>query len=288
MTQPRFSVCEFTSPRTTLAEDIQAWRAGGAAGIGICEFKLPADDPAGIAMVEASGPRVTYCIPAVQSILPLRTIPGPATASERIDAICASVRRFARYGADSVVVVTGPADTNDALARQTVVDGMRRICAAGAEVGVAISLEPIHRSIAAEWTIIWTLPDTVALLDEIGAPNAGVLFDFWHLWDTPDLIAQTRRHASRINGVHICDWREPPRSWADRLAPGDGAAPTGAILNALDGGGYDGFYELEIFSDDGYYGNNYPDSLWKLPPAELIRTSREKFMRCWDSRTQAG
>lgn len=287
-TDPRFSVCEFTSPRTTFADDLRTFATGGATGIGICEFKLPADDAAGVALLAASGLRATYCIPAVQSILPLRTIPGPATAAERIDAICASVRRFARYGAMSVVVVTGPADADDDTARRTVVEGLRRICAAGAEVGVAIGLEPIHRSVAADWTIIWTLPDTVAVLDEVGAPNAGALFDFWHLWDTPDLVAETRRHASRINGVHICDWREPPRSWADRLAPGDGAAPTGAILDALQRGGYQGFYELEIFSDDGFYGNDYPDSLWKLPPVELIRTSRDKFMGCWHNRTQDG
>jgi sugar phosphate isomerase/epimerase len=165
-----------------------------------------------------------------------------------------------------------------------VVDGLRRICTAGVEAGVAISLEPIHRSVAAEWTMIWTLPDAVAVLDEVGAPNAGVLFDIWHLWDTPGVIAAIRRYAARINGVHVCDWREPPRSWADRLAPGDGAAPTGAILDALERGGYDGYYELEIFSDDGFYGNDYPDSLWKVPPVELVRVSREKFLRVWRSR----
>jgi sugar phosphate isomerase/epimerase len=222
----------------------------------------------------------------VQSILPLRAIPGPATAPDRIVAICTSVRRFARYGARSVVVVTGPADPGDTVARQTVVDGLRRICAVGAETGVEIGLEPIHRSIAAEWTMIWTLPGAIAVLDEVGAPNAGVLFDLWHLWDTPAVIDATRRYAVRINGVHICDWREPPRSWADRLAPGDGAAPSAAIIAALQRGGFDGYYELEIFSDDGFYGNDYPDSLWKVPPVELIRASHAKFLRVWRSRAE--
>jgi sugar phosphate isomerase/epimerase len=279
MRDSRFSVCQFTSPRTSFAEDLLAFSRGGATGIGICEFKLAADDAEGIMLLESSGLQATYCIPAVQSILPLGTIPGPTSAAERIDAISSSVRRFARYGARTVVVVTGPAEAGDAEARQTVVDGLRQLCFVGSEVGVDISVEPIHRSIATDWSIIWTLQDTIALLDEIGAPNAGVLFDIWHLWDTPDLIEATRQFADRINGVHICDWREPPRSWADRVAPGDGSAPVAAIIEALELGRYDGFYELEIFSDDGFYGNDYPDSLWKLPPVDLIRTSREKFLR---------
>ena len=33
--------------------------------------------------------------------------------------------------------------------------------------------------------------------------------------------------------------------------------------------GWDGFYDLEIFSDNGAFGIAYPDSLWDLDAAEL-------------------
>ena len=51
---------------------------------------------------------------------------------------------------------------------------------------------------------------------------------------------------------------------------------------ALIGGGYDGWFELEVLSDDGTFGNDFPDSLWKRDPVELIRAGREQFMQLWD------
>jgi sugar phosphate isomerase/epimerase len=82
----------------------------------------------------------------------------------------------------------------------------------------------------------------------------------------------------------VNDWREPTRGWADRVLPGDGVADLAAILGALDGAGWDGYYDLEIFSDDGTFGNDYPDSLWGAEPGELVRRGREGFARLWEQR----
>ena len=43
------------------------------------------------------------------------------------------------------------------------------------------------------------------------------------------------------------------------------------MLRALNDGGYDGWYELEVMSDDGRNGNQFADSLWEWDPVELIR-----------------
>ena len=48
--------------------------------------------------------------------------------------------------------------------------------------------------------------------------------------------------------------------------------------------GWEGFYDLEIFSDNGAFGNAYPDSLWDLDAAELARRGREAFTQCWLNR----
>jgi sugar phosphate isomerase/epimerase len=86
-------------------------------------------------------------------------------------------------------------------------------------------------------------------------------------------------------GVHVNDWREPTRGWADRVLPGDGAADLPAILAALERAGWDGFYDLEIFSDNGAFGVAYPDSLWDLQPTDLAARARERFTGCWQQRT---
>src|SRR4029079_13755277 len=93
-------------------------------------------------------------------------------------------------------------------ARRIVVEGLRAVARAGEEAGVRVALEPIHASARDEFTIVDTLPDAVSLLDEVGLPM-GIVFDAWHLWDTPDVLEHVHAHARRIWGVHVCDWRDP-------------------------------------------------------------------------------
>jgi sugar phosphate isomerase/epimerase len=85
-------------------------------------------------------------------------------------------------------------------------------------------------------------------------------------------------------GVHVNDRRALTRSWKDRVLPGDGVIDLPAILGALEAGGYDSWFDLEIFSDNGAFGDDYPDSLWKLPPVEVVRRGHAGFRRAWEAR----
>jgi len=87
--------------------------------------------------------------------------------------------------------------------------------------------------------------------------------------------------------VHVNDHRDPTRSWVDRALPGEGDGGVAAILGALERAGWRGYYDLEIFSDDGTFGSAFPDSLWALDPLELARRGRESFARCWEERRVA-
>ena len=109
----------------------------------------------------------------------------------------------------------------------------------------------------------------------------------WHLWNTPNLEEEIDRTVDRIVGVHVNDSREPTRSWADRALPGDGCADVPAILGMLDDAGWNGYYDLEIFSDNGAFGAAHPDSLWDVDPAELVRRGKERFSQCWHERRVA-
>jgi sugar phosphate isomerase/epimerase len=98
------------------------------------------------------------------------------------------------------------------------------------------------------------------------------------------VLDEIPRYAHLIAGVHVSDWREPTRGWADRVLPGDGAADLPAVLGVLDDVGWEGFYDLEIFSDNGTFGSAYPDSLWDLDAAELGRRGRDAFTHIWSKR----
>ena len=129
--------------------------------------------------------------------------------------------------------------------------------------------------------------DAVELIDEVGSDAIGIQFDVWHLWNTPELFEEIERFAGRFLGVHVSDRREPTRGWADRVLPGAGCAGVPAILGALDRAGWDGWYDLEIFSDNGSFGAAYPDSLWDVEASELVRRSRASFTQCWEERRVA-
>ncbi len=150
-----------------------------------------------------------------------------------------------------------------------------------------MALEPFQLEGIEDWSLVNTIPDAVELIDEVGSPAFGIQFDVWHLWNTPDLLDEIERHIHRFAGVHVNDWREPTRGWADRALPGHGAANVAAILGALDAAGWGGYYDMEIFSDNGAFGTAYPDSLWDADPAELVRQGRESFARCWQERRVA-
>ena len=278
---PRFSISQITTLPATFAEDLEAYGAAGAEGIGIWELKIPEGGEAGAkAALDASGLAPTNAVPNVPSILPLRLLPGPEDPAERIEAYCASLRRLAPFRPSAVVLLTGPGD------RAVVLDGLGTIAAEARATGLKVGVEPYSASHGGEdWTIVTTIRDAVDLIDEAGVgDDVGVLFDLWHLWDADGLERDLAAHGDRIVGVHVCDVREPTRSFADRVLPGDGVADVPRVLRLLDDAGWDGFYDLEVFSDDGSMGTDLPDSLWRTPAPELARRGRDAFLACWERR----
>jgi sugar phosphate isomerase/epimerase len=285
---PLFSISQITTFRSSFAEDVDAYSAAGLDGIGVWELKLPPGrDAEALERLAGSGLRSAAAIPAVPSILPLPLMPGPDDPQERIESICASVHRLAPFGPTGIVCLTGPAGPRGIDdARAAVVEGLCTIADEAAAAGVRVALEPINRIGGEDWTVISTIPEAVALVDEADRPALGIQFDTWHLWNSETLLEDIAREADRFVGVHVADWREPTRTWADRVLPGDGIAGLPSILAALEAAGWDGLYDLEIFSDDGTFGHAWPDSLWAEDGAALARRGRVALERIWAARNR--
>jgi sugar phosphate isomerase/epimerase len=274
MGEPRLSMCEFTTLPAGFAEELEAYRGAGFEGIGIVEFKVADGDEE---KLQASGLRATLCIPSVPSILPLPLFPGPADPAERIDALCASIRHLARFDPVAVAFLTGPGPER----RELVVDGVKRLVEAAVDAGVGLALEPFHPSQRDTFSFVNTIADARALLAEAGAEDVRIVFDTWQLGDAPGIDAQIAEFAPHFAAVHVADRREPTRGDFDRVLPGDGVLPLPRLLRALRDAGYDGWYEIEIFSDDGTFGDALPDSLWSLGAAELAGRARAAFDAAW-------
>lgn len=280
------SISQITTLTSTFADDVETYRRAGLDGIGIWELKLAeGGDAEALELLEASGLGRASAVPMIPSILPLPLMEGPHDPSERVDAICASLHRLAAFRPGGIVCLTGPAQGRDAdEARQLVIDGLRTIGEEAERAGVRVGLEPVNRVGGEDWTIVSSIPEAADLLDEADRPALGIQFDSWHLWNTETLFDDITRECRRFVGVHIADWREPTRSWADRVFPAEGIADLRAIVGALDRADWNGYYDVEIFSDNGTFAHAWADSLWDLPAEDVVRRGKEQFERVWEER----
>ena len=184
----KIALSEISTPAASFAEDVAAYAAAGFDGIGIWEFKLPEDDAASARLLRESGLGAAYCVPAIPSLLQLALpgMEGPPDPAERVEALCASMGRLARFEPACVVCLTGPTgDRSEAEARALVRDGLRQVAAAARAAGVRLGLEPTHSSESDETSFLSSIGETIALLDEAGLDDVGVMVDSVHVWDTP-------------------------------------------------------------------------------------------------------
>jgi sugar phosphate isomerase/epimerase len=288
MAKPKFSVSEITTFHQTFEEDLAAYAAAGVEGIGIWEFKIAeGDDAETLAKLKDSGLKATTMIPSTLSVHPV-PFPGPDDPAERVEELCATIRRFAPFEPEVVLVLPGaPAEGSDpAEARRVTVEGFRKAAKVAAEHGLTLGMEPLHREIYGTWTTVYTIPQTIDLIDEIGEPNVKVLYDVYHLHDTDNVLADTVKYGDRISpSIHICDWRDVTRNDFDRVLPGDGIIDLEGIFGALDAAADPRWVDLEIFSDDGSFSEmDFEDSLWKEPAADVLARAKAGFDKAWAAR----
>jgi sugar phosphate isomerase/epimerase len=283
---PRLSVSQITTLRSSFAEDVRDYAAAGFEGIGVWELKLGEGADAGaLEALAASGLESAAAIPAVPSVLPLPLLGGPEEPAQPVEAFCRSLERLAPFNPASILCLTGTGLGRDVdEARAIAVDGLATIAREAERLGLRIGLEPYQRVGGEEWTLVSSIPEAVELIRDAGdSPALGIQFDSWHLWNTPTLYDDIEREIDRFVGVHIADYRDPTRGWADRSLPGAGVGDVPRILRALDAAGWDGLYDIEIFSDDGTFGAEYADSFWAAPATETLARARDAFEQCWSA-----
>ncbi len=279
----RFSVGEFSTPRLTFAQDLEVYAEAGAEGIGIdAALKLADDFTDDLARFRDSGLAATFCFPKTNTVLPGKLPRGASTPTERVWEMCGGIHDLAAFEPVAIVCSPGPyRDRAEAEAWPLVVDGLRQAARAAADEGLPLAIEPLHSTLEAEWSAISSIGKALDLIRDIGEPNVGLMFDVWHLWDSAGAHELLAANVEAVIAVQVDDWRDPTRSWCDRVLPGDGIGDVAGFLKILRDGGYQGWIEMEIFSDDGLFEQAFPDSLWARDPVEMIRSGREKTLAAW-------
>ena len=133
------------------------------------------------------------------------------------------------------------------------IESWAQLCKDGAAHGTRILFELMP------FSMLTTLTDTLAMLDGAGAPNGGIMFDFWHIEKLKISHDELARVPQKyLLGVEMNDgFRRPPPEWSlfeetvnHRQFCGEGQFDVSGILAALRKAGYAGPYGVEVLSQD--------------------------------------
>jgi len=204
---------------------------------------------------------------------------GFFTAKNWLDDNRRAIEEAHELGAQCLVLVVGglPEGSKDlGRARERVKECISLILPEARKAGVPLAIEPLHPMQAAERACVNTLEQALDLCDALGEDGRsahcalGVAVDLYHVWWDPKLEQQVKRAgAKRILAYHICDWLVPTRDLLnDRGMMGDGVIDLPRIRSWVEGAGYAGMHEVEIFSERDW---------WRRDPDEVLRTCKVRF-----------
>lgn len=177
------------------------------------------------------------------------------TAAGRIAAIednRKAIDEAAALGAPLVVLVCGAVPKQPLEeSRKQIEDAIATLIPHAAAAGVKLGIEPLHPLYADDRSAINTLSQANDMAERLNSPWVGVALDVYHLWWDPDLETQIARCGKNGNlyAFHICDWKTPTVDLLlDRGLMGEGCINIKQIRGWVDNAGFNGFYEVEIFS----------------------------------------
>ena len=169
-------------------------------------------------------------------------------------------------GANLVVGTDGPSETHG--------DPLGVLAARFGEI--AGEIEPLGVSLLIEfnWSpLVKSLRAAVEVAKRSGAVNVGVLFDPAHYHCTPTKFEQiSAASVPFIRHVHVNDMADKAGELCDcngdRVLPGAGCLDLGALFGRLEEFGYDGYFSIEMFSDE----------LWEMPVEVAARRMIESLL----------
>ncbi len=152
-------------------------------------------------------------------------------------------------GGTSVHAMAGlvpPADRT--AATEVFVGNLKEAAAKAAVHGLTVLLEPLNQRDMPGY-FYSTIEPALEIIGRVGAPNLKLMFDAYHVAVAQgDVLTRLRRHFARVRHVQIA-------GVPSRAEPDQGEIAYGAIFEALDELGYDGWigceYKPRTTTDEG-------------------------------------
>jgi sugar phosphate isomerase/epimerase len=180
-------------------------------------------------------------------------------------------------GAPCIVLVVGglpqysrpgsAASKDIVVARAQVEDAIAEMMDYAREANMPLAIEPLHPAYAADRACVNTTRQALDICDRLDPQRSGALgvaLDVYHIWWDPEVLPQIARAGKdRLKAFHVCDWLVPTKDILnDRGMMGDGVIDIRALRSAVEAQGFDGYSEIEIFSNDW----------WDKPMDEVLQT----------------
>ncbi|MHC4179524.1 MAG: sugar phosphate isomerase/epimerase family protein [Planctomycetota bacterium] len=199
--------------------------------------------------------------------------PDPAGRRRAIEDNLRAVDEAEALGAPLIVLVCGAVPGQPLeQSRKQIADGIAAVLDRAQQAGVKLGIEPLHPMYADSRSAVNTVGQANDICDGIASPLVGVVVDVYHVWWDPDLESEIRRcgQAGRIFAFHVCDWRTPTEDMLnDRGLMGEGCIDVRQIRGWVEQNGFDGFVEVEIFS------NRY----WAMDQDEFLEKTKDGYLK---------
>lgn len=253
----RIALNQLTTIRWSLEEDLAAYKQWEIPAIGVSWRKLVEHGVQnGIRKIRRSGMPVSN-IGWVGGFTGQNGFRFKDTVLEAKRAI----RTAGQLRAPTVTVVTGPQNRHiGSHARRLVCSGLRELADLAASYDVCVALQPMHSIYQRNWTFLHSFDETLELAERVDHPALKVAFGTYHLGHEEDIAQKIASAVDLIGIVHLADRTDEPIHENDREIPGEGALPIREIVNTLESAGYDGWYEIEVWSQE----------LWKMDHHDLV------------------
>lgn len=232
-----------------IEQSAEAFAAAGVGGISVWRDTLEGRDIAKTGeMLRANGLEVVSLVrggffPSIDAAKRKESIADNRLAIDEAEAL----------GCPMVVLVCG-AEPRIPLSqsRDQIRAGIETILPYAEQASVKLAIEPLHPMYADTRSGINTMEQANDMAEYFQSEFVGVAVDVYHLWWDPYLKEEIARCGKNGNlfAFHICDWLSPTVDMLnDRGLMGDGCIDVEQIRGWVEETGFDGFNEVEIFSN---------------------------------------
>ena len=245
----RLCIHTITTKPWPIETAIERFSARGVAAMTVWRDALEGRD------IAATGKRIRDAGMDVVSLCRGGFFPAETAAARReaLDDNRRAIDEAAALGAPLVVLVCGalPGQPLD-VSRGQIREGIEAVLPHAQAAGVKLGVEPLHPLYADSRSAVNTMAQANDICARIDSPLVGVVVDVYHLWWDPDLEREIRRcgQMGKLFAFHVCDWRTPTEDLLnDRGLMGEGCINIRQIRGWVEEAGFDGYNEVEIFSD---------------------------------------